>query len=139
MSDWQVVWLGVIAVSVALMALIQIVVLAAIAKLAMQAVAGVRDLRREIRPLFEKVNKVADDATRISSQAAAQVERLDALVASTAVRIDETIEAVQAVVMGPLRQGSAVVAAVRAIVSAFRTSRDRRRPAHDDEDPLFVG
>lgn len=139
MSDWQVIWLGVIAVAVALMALIQIVVLAAIAKLAMQAVAGVQELRREIRPLFDKVNRIADDATRISGQAAAQVERLDALVASTAVRIDETIEAVQTVVMGPLRQGSAVVAAVRAVVSAFRHSRDRRRPAHDDEDPLFVG
>ena len=139
MSDWQVVWLGVIAIAVALMALIQIVVLAAVAKLAFQAVAGVKDLRREIRPLIDKVNKIADDATRISGQAAAQVERLDTLIASTAVRIEETVEAVQNVVMGPLRQGSAVVAALRAVLGAFRNARDRRKPVHDDEDPLFVG
>ena len=53
MSDAGVVWLAVIAISVAVMALIQIVVLIAIARLALQAVRGVKELRSEIRPLIE--------------------------------------------------------------------------------------
>jgi hypothetical protein len=138
-TDWQVVWLGVIAIAVALMALIQIVVLVAIARLAMQAVAGVKDLRREIRPLIDKVHKIADDASRVSGQAVRQVERLDGLIASTAVRIEDTVEAIQNVVLGPLRKGSAAVAVLRAVLGAFRGRGERRRHAHDDEDPLFVG
>ena len=77
MTDWPVIWLGVIAISVALMALIQVVVLIAIARLALQAVRGVRELRSEIRPLIEKVNQVADDARAISGMAVMQVERLE--------------------------------------------------------------
>jgi hypothetical protein len=138
-SDWQVIWLGVIAIAVALMALIQIVVLAAIARLALQAVQGVRELRQEIRPLVEKVNKIADDATRVSGMAVSQIQRIDALVTAAAARVDETMTAVQNVVMGPVRQGSAVLAAARAIFSAFRSRPDRRGGHRDDEDPLFVG
>ena len=139
MTDWSVTWLGVIAVSVALMALIQIVVLIAIARLALQAVRGIRELRSEIRPLIEKVNQVADDARAISGKAVAQVERLEALMGSMASRLDETLGAIHNVVTGPLRQGSAFVAAIRAIFSAFGRKSDGHRHHRDDEDALFVG
>lgn len=140
MTDWQLVWLGVIAIALSLMALIQIVVLIAIARLAWQAVQGVRDLRREIRPVMEKVHRVADDATRVSSLAVAQAERLSAFVTDTTSRLDDTVGAVQRFVTGPLRQGSAVAAAIKAVIASFRARpRPGRHTHHDDEDPLFVG
>jgi hypothetical protein len=138
-TDWPVIWLGVIAVSVALMALIQVVVLIAIARLALQAVRGVRELRSEIRPLIEKVNQVADDARAISGMAALQAVRLEEMLASAAARFDETMGAIHSVVTGPLRQGSAVVAAIKAIFSAFGRKSDGSRHHRDDEDALFVG
>jgi hypothetical protein len=141
-TEWSVVWLAVIAIAVALMALIQIVVLAGLALLVRQAIGGVRDLRREIRPLLQKVDRIADDATRVSGMAVAEVERLSALVRETSARIDETVAVAQRVVMGPVRQGSAIFAAARAIFSSFRSRSTPGRPprhTHDDEDPLFVG
>jgi hypothetical protein len=138
-TDWPVVWLGVIAISVALMALIQIVVLIAIARLALQAVRGVKELRSEIRPLIEKFDKVADDARTISGKAVAQVERIETLLGSTAARLDQTMNAIHDIVTGPLRQGSAIVAAIRAMFASFGRKSGRSRPGRDDEDPLFVG
>ena len=139
MTDGQGIWLAVIAISVALMALIQIVVLIAIARLALQAVRGVRELRSEIRPLIEKVNQVADDARAISGKAVQQVERVEAMLGSMASRLDETMGAIHSVVTGPLRQGSAIVAAIKAIFSAFGRKPDGSRQHRDDEDALFVG
>jgi len=138
-TDWPVIWLGVIAISVALMALIQVVVLIAIARLALQAVRGVRELRNEIRPLMDKINQVADDARAISARAVMQVDRLEAMLASTAARFDETLGAIHSVVTGPLRQGSAIVAAIKGIFSAFGRKSDASRHHRDDEDALFVG
>lgn len=139
MSDAGVGWLAVIAISVALMALIQVVVLIAIARLALQAVRGVKELRSEIRPLIDKVNQVADDARTISAKAVAQMDRLEALFGSTAARVDETLGAIHNIVTGPLRQGSAILAALRGMMSAFGRKSDRHRHTRDDEDPLFVG
>jgi len=138
-TDWPVIWLGVIAISVALMALIQVVVLIAIARLALQAVRGVRELRSEIRPLIAKIDQMADDARTISGKAVMQAERLEVMLASTAARFDETLAAIHSVVTGPLRQGSAVVAAIKAIFSAFGRKSDGSRHHRDDEDALFVG
>jgi ABC-type transporter Mla subunit MlaD len=138
-TDWPVIWLGVIAISVAVMALIQIGVLIAIARLATQAARGVRELRSELRPLIEKIDKVADDARTMSGKAVAQVERLEALLGSTAARLDETLGAVHNVVTGPMRQGAGIVAALRALWTTFGRRPDRHRHSRDDEDALFVG
>ena len=133
------VWLGVIAVSVAIMALIQLVVLGAIARLALLAIQGVRDLRRDVQPLIEKVNKIAEDVNRVSGIAAAQAERIDHVMASTARRIEDTLNALQDAVKGPVRQGSAIITALKAMFATFWRSSDRSRHGRDDEDPLFVG
>jgi hypothetical protein len=139
-SDWQGIWLGVIAIAVALMALLQIVVLTALALLVRQAIAGVRDLRREVRPLVDTVQRIADDAEKISGLAVAQAERIDGLLSDTAARIDEAVGVIRRVVLGPVRQGSAVLAALRAVIGAFRGGGERGRYSRrEDEDALFVG
>jgi hypothetical protein len=133
------VWLGVIAISVAVMATLQVALLLVLLKAGLMALKSVRELRKELGPLVEKLHKVADDANRVSSIAVAQAERLDALITRTSERIDETAATVQQAFAGPIRQGSAILAALRAFFSGFGSRRDQGRHGRDDEDALFVG
>ena len=133
------VWLGVIAVAVLVMAVTQVAVLIRLSQVAKEASAATRDLRRELTPLIEKAHRIADDATRVSSIALAQVERLDVAVNATVRRIDETITTVQQAIINPVRQGAAVVAGLKAAMAVFRARQDRGRYHRDDEDALFIG
>ena len=145
MSDWAVIWLGVIAVSIALMAMIQIGLIVVSLRVARQLSAAADDIRKEIKPLVEKVHRIADDAARATSLASVQIERIDQILSNTTARVDEGLSILRNAVGGPLRQGYAVALAVRAAVSAFsrRSNRDTRRPSsaatREEEDALFVG
>jgi hypothetical protein len=140
-----VIWLGVIAVSIALMAMIQIGLIVVSLRVARQLSAAADDIRKEIKPLVEKVHRIADDATRATSLASIQIERIDQILSNTTARVDEGLSILRNAVGGPLRQGYAVALAVRAAVSAFsrRSNRDTRRPSsaatREEEDALFVG
>jgi hypothetical protein len=140
-TDWQLVCLVIIAVSVAIMAIIQVGLIVAGVMAARQLAAAIRDVRTEIRPLMDKVNRVADEAVRASTLAAAQVERVDRLLATTSARVDEVTAIVQNAMGGPIRQGAAAIMAARAVLSLFRQRRGRRVPGapREDEDALFVG
>ena len=133
------VWLGVIAVAVLVMAVTQVAVLIRLSQVAKEASAATRDLRRELTPLIEKAHRIADDATRVSALALAQVERLDVAINSTVRRIDETITTVQRAIINPVRQGAALMAGVKAAMAVFRARQDRGRYHRDDEDALFIG
>ncbi len=133
------VWLGVIAVAVAVMAILQVVVLLRVSQVAREASAATRDLRRELTPLIAKAHKIADDAGRVSALALTQVERVDQLFESTALRIDETMQTVQETLIRPVRQGAAVMAGVKAALAVFRARQDRSRYDRDDDDALFIG
>jgi hypothetical protein len=138
-SEWSVVWLGVIAISVAVMATLQVALLLMLLKAALMALKSMRELRKEVGPLVEKLHKVADDANRVSGIAVAQAERLDALLTQASERLDRTMATVQDAIVSPIRQGSAMLAALRAFFSAFGRRRDHGRHGRDDEDALFVG
>ncbi|MBK9239350.1 MAG: DUF948 domain-containing protein [Acidobacteria bacterium] len=133
------VWLGVIAVAVAVMAILQIAVLLRLSQVAREASEATRDLRRELTPLIAKAHKIADDAGRVSALALTQVERVDQLFESTALRIDETMQTVQDTLIRPVRQGAAVMAGVKAALAVFRARQDRGRYDRDDDDALFIG
>ncbi|HUR19387.1 MAG TPA: DUF948 domain-containing protein [Vicinamibacterales bacterium] len=133
------VWLGVIAVAVLVMAVTQVAVLIRLSQVAKEAAAATQDLRRDLAPLIEKVHRIADDATRVSALALAQVERLDLAVNSTVRRIDETITTVQHAIINPVRQGAAVMSGLKAAMAVFRARQDRGRYHRDDEDALFIG
>lgn len=145
MSDWAVIWLGVIAVSIALMAVIQIGLIVVSLRVARQLSAAADDIRKEIKPLVEKVHRIADDAARATSLASVQIERIDQILSNTTARVDEGLSILRNAVGGPLRQGYAVALAVRAAISAFsrRSNRDTHRPSsaatREEEDALFVG
>jgi hypothetical protein len=138
-------FLGVIALSVLVMAIIQVGALVAGVRLARRVEQVSRQIDQEIKPLLSNLTAVANEAARTASLATRQVERVDKLFADVAVRVDETLLAARQMVGGPAKNGMAVVAGVQAALSAFKgireASRRRRnlRPGADDEDSLFIG
>jgi len=137
--DWQVTFLGVMAGALVLMALAQAAVAIALARSVRHVVTAIDDLKREVHPLMHKVNRIADDASKVSALAVVQAERIDALIQQTTSRVDETFGVLQTAVVEPIRQGTAILAAVRAGVAAIRAWQGRNAGSRDDEDPLFVG
>ena len=70
--------------------------------------------------------------------ATAQVERADRLFADLAQRVEQTVIAVQASVVQPLREGRALLSAFRAGLSVIRDMRSRSRRGAEDDDALFI-
>jgi len=141
-------FLGVIAASVLVMALIQVSAIVAGLRLARRVEQMSRQIDQEIRPLIANLTAVASEASRTASIASRQAERVDQLFGDVIQRFDETARTLQALVrgfQGPARNGLAVVAGVRAAVSALKgireSSRRRRnmRPGVEDEESLFIG
>ena len=139
MTDWQVTFLGIMAVALAVMATMQIVTALALLRATREISGAVREIRQDIRPLIDKATRMTDDAARVTALALVQVERVDRLVASLAVRIEDTVGIVQDAVIQPMKHGATVVAAFRAVLAAIREWQGRQAAARDDEDPLFVG
>ena len=139
MSDWQVTFLGVMAGALVLMAVAQAAVAIALTRSVKHVVTAIDDLKREVHPLIHKANRIADDASKVSALALVQAERIDVLIQQTTARVDETFGVLQTAVVEPIRQGTAILAAIRAGVAAIRAWQGRGAGPRDDEDPLFVG
>jgi hypothetical protein len=133
------VWLGIIALSTLAIALVQVGLIVAAAILARRVGRLSATVEREIRPLFVQLEAISRDASRISGLAAAQVERADRVMADVATRVEETVAALQSGIVGPMREGRAVVSGLRAAFEALRAMRaDARRGRGEEEDALFI-
>ena len=155
MTDWNGVFLGVIAAATLVMALLQlglIIVAAAAAKKAQQAVEQaqaalltaqrtITSVHEEIRPLLAKANAIAEEASRTAALATAQAQKVDRVVTTLASRIDETSSLVQQAFVTPARESLAIIAAIKATLGALRMGADwrRRTSRSEEEDPLFIG
>ena len=142
MNEWSQAFLGVIAVSTALMAVMQIGALVVLARVAMQVRDIVATLQKDIRPLIGRANEIAEEASRTATIATAQAQKIDRLVTDLTRRVDETSVVVQQAIITPAREGMAIVAALKAGFGALRGGmRDMRgRPGGvDEEDALFIG
>ncbi len=139
MSDWALVWLGVMALSLAVMTVLQCVVALTVVKAARETVQSVREFQRDMKPLVDKAHRIADDAARTAAIAAAQAQRIDDLVRATTDRVDETLGLVHGAIAGPLRHGSIVVAVAKAAMAIWDGRKERRRHQREEDDALFVG
>lgn len=141
MNEWSQAFLGVIAVSTALMAVMQIGALVVLARVAVQVRDIVATLQKDIRPLIGRANQIAEDASRTAALATAQAQKIDRLVTDLTRRVDETSAIVQQAIITPAREGMAIVAALKAGFGALRSMRDSRgRSAGvEEEDALFIG
>jgi hypothetical protein len=142
-TDWSAVFLGVIAVSVLVMATLQVGVVVFGLRAARQVSQALGRLEQQTQPVLAHLQAIGADAARTSALAAAQMERADRLFAELTQRIDETTAIVQEAVIVPAREGAAVLAGLRAAVAAIRDLRSpgpaRRSGRFDEEDPLFIG
>jgi hypothetical protein len=137
---WRDVFLGVIAVATLAIAVAQIGVIVAAGIMARRVGRMVDQLERDVKPLFGHLNAIGADASRAVALATAQVERADKLFGEVAVRIEQTLNVVQASIGGPAREGRAMMGAFRAAIQAIRELRNgrTRQGRGDDEDPLFI-
>ena len=136
------VWLGIIAMGVAVMAAIQIGAIVVALRLAKRMDRLASQLEEDIKPVMANITRMTAEAARAASVAATQIESADRVFGEFAHRVEQTLGAVQSRVFGPAREGAALLAGIRAALAAFRDLRDsgrRRGSAVEDEDALFIG
>jgi hypothetical protein len=144
MSD---LFLGLIALGVLVMATIQVAAIIAVIQAARRVGALAGRFEQDVKPILVNLQKVSEEAARASSQAAAQVDRLDTLVSSVARRVEETAATVQQTILQPARDGLAFLQMLRNVVSGFRETREpagepkaaNPPKAAPDDDELFIG
>jgi hypothetical protein len=138
-NGWTQVFLGVIAVATLAIAVVHVVVLIAAGMVARRVGQLIDQVEGELKPVFGHLQAISRDASHAASMASAQVERADRLFADLAQRIEQTVTAVQASVVQPLREGRALISAFRAGLNVIKDIRSRsRRSRAEDEDALFI-
>ena len=147
MSETAELLLGVIALAVAVMAVVQVGAIVAGLRLARRVEQVAHELETGVKPLLSNLTTLSAEATRAATIAAGQVERFDRAFSDLTGRLDQTLGAAQRIVAGPARDGMALVAGLRAAVSALHGMREttRRRSAaraasfEEEEESLFIG
>ena len=100
-----------------------------------------------MRPIVNNVQQISEDAARATAIATAQVERAEHLMDEVTRRVDETLNAIQDTILGPARNGWAIVQTLRDVLGAFfdrgpRAARPRSHgpsPAAAEDDASFIG
>ena len=105
MSRWTDVFLGVIALATLATAIVQIAVIVAAGRVARRVERLANQFEQDVKPLFAHLNAIGRDASRAAALATAQVERADKLFADVAVRVEQTLNVVQASIGRPAREG----------------------------------
>ena len=131
------IFLGVIAVATLSMAVVLVGAVVAATRLARRVGRILDQLEVDLKPLFDHLNAIGRDASRAAALASAQVERVDRVLNELALRLDQTLRSVQAILNGPVREGQAVVTALAAALRAMRGGA-RSRARGEDEDALFI-
>lgn len=144
MTGTAELFLGLIAVSVLVMAGIQVGALVVGLRLAKRVEELSRQVDREIKPLLANLTEISAEAARTAQLATHQVQRVDRLFSDITHRVDQTLSVAQHFVQGPAKNGLAVLSGVQAAVSAFRgireASRRRRKTSPGvEDDSLFIG
>jgi uncharacterized protein YoxC len=140
-TAWSDVFLGVIAVATLAMAVAQVAVIVVAGRAARRVAEVAEQFQRDVKPLFGHLNAIGHDAARAAALAAVQVERVDQLFTDVVQRFEQTVSTVQATVIGPVREGRALISAFKAAMQAVRELRRNGRPRQgraEEEDALFI-
>ena len=149
MSEWSGIFLGIIAVATLVMALIQVGAIIAVLKIARQAQDVAKQaqdvlasVHRDVKPLIARANEIADQASQTATITTAQAHKVDKMVTDLTRRVEETAAVVQHAIIAPAREGIAIVAALKAGLSALRgfgSFRGRPGRHSEEDDALFIG
>ena len=135
------VWLGIIAVAVLVMAVIQVAAIV-FAMSAARRIGRVADrLEQNLNPVVSNLQTITSEAARMTTLAAAQVERADRMFADLGRRAEQVMAAVPTL-LGPAGKGLAFLNGIKAALAAINELRrsSRRGASHpDEEDALFIG
>jgi hypothetical protein len=135
------IWLGIIAVAVLVMAVIQVAAIV-FAMSAARRIGQVADrLEQNLNPIVSNLQTITSEAARMTTLAAAQVERADRMFADLA-RRGEQVMAALPTLLGPAGKGLAFLNGIKAALAAIHELRrsSRRGATHpDEEDALFIG
>jgi hypothetical protein len=137
-------FLGVIAAAVVLMSAVQVTLVFYGARLAHRVNRLVDKIEKDIEPALNRVNVASGDVTRATSLAVAQLERVDQLFARFTDRFEHLMNVSQDAVVEPLRRSVALVAGLRAAVTALRDAAtgkgdEASEAVAEDQEPLFIG
>lgn len=113
--------LAIIALATLTMALVQVGAIVYGWAIARRISRLIAQLERDIKPLTDNLNAVARDAARATSMAVAQVERVDRMFTTLTNTLEDTAATVQRSIVAPLREGTAVMAGIRAAMEFFAT------------------
>jgi hypothetical protein len=137
-------FLGIIAAAVVVMAAIQVAAIVFATRAARHVGDAVNRFERDVKPIVADLKVMSSEAARATTSAAAQVQRAEQLLADLVRRVDDTAAAVQSSIVGPAREGYAVIQGIIAALGALRgpggRGSSRKRPAAaEEEDALFIG
>ena len=140
MNEWGGLFLAVIALATLVTAIVQIGVLVVVFRLVQRLEQLIGRLEQEMVPFIGHLNAIARDASRAATAASAQVERVDRLFADLIHRVETGLVGIQQTIRGPLlREGLAVMSAMRAALKVVRDARSgRSRGRAEEEDVLFI-
>ena len=103
METWGVVFLGVIALALAVQAGFMVALALAGLRLTRRLDALQAQLDGQIAPALKGVERISRNAAEISDLATVQARRIDVLLADTIDRVEDTVDVVQRLVIRPLR------------------------------------
>jgi hypothetical protein len=142
-TDWSLIFLGVIAAATLIMAHIQVGAIVYAGRLSRRVEQLITRVEQDVQPIVQRASAVAGDAARVAALAVTQMERIDRLTSDFTKRAEQTMSEVQRAIVVPARQGFALLSGLRAAVGALKGLGPRGGPAqtaaHEDEDPLFIG
>ena len=140
MSLWSEVFLGIIAMATLATAVAQVGLFIAAGRLARRLDRLANEGHGELRPIFGHLDAIGRDASRATSLAAAQVERIDRMCSDLMERAEQALTGFQTGLAAPVREGRAMLSGLRAALAVIREIRNnpRSRRGRDDEDALFI-
>ena len=139
MSD---LFLGVIAAAVLAMAVIQVTAIIVAMRAARRVGDAVSRFETDMKPIVTNLKAMSADAARTASIAAAQAQRAEHLINDLTVRVNDTIAAVEATIVTPVREAYAMVQGLLGALSMFRPVAQAPAPragTSEEEDSLFIG
>ena len=125
------------------MAVIQVAAVVFAARAARRVGEVVNRFEQDVKPIVANLKVVSSDAARVSSAAAAQAQRAEDLLNDLAKRVGETAAAFQSGILGPAREGFAVIQALIAALTAMwggrSGSKSGKQAASEEDDAMFIG
>jgi hypothetical protein len=131
-------FLGLIAVAVLAMAVGQVTAVVLAARAVRRLGETVSRFEQNIRPIVANVEAMSADAARATAMATAQVEKAERLLNDASRRVEDTMNAVQRTILGPARDGMAIIQGIKAAFTAFRDLRSKPRPSASGPVPVAV-